>query len=132
MKVKGTMVIGGTNSLVISAACHTYISPRERNQQSTTFSPEDETQHSRRITEEDLRSTKNDEIDDLKERLRRLAQSPLKWGTMLIPGHVQDTANGENMEGVLHLGFGDEETVKDQPKEGQRKFIGVKQSLLTP
>ncbi|KAI3330772.1 hypothetical protein F4824DRAFT_330161, partial [Ustulina deusta] len=122
-KVKGAMVNGGTNSLVISAACHSYISPRERNQQPSTFFPEDGTQHipnSRRTTEEDLRSTTNDKIDDLKERLRKLAQSPLKWGTMPIPGHVHDTADSEDMEGVLHLGFGDEATVEDHPKEGQR------------
>ncbi len=76
--------------------------------------------NSRRTTEEDLRSTTNNKINDLKERLRKLAQSPLKWGTMPIPGHVQDTADSEDIEGVLHLGFGDEATVEDQPKEGQR------------
>jgi hypothetical protein len=41
-KVKGKMVAGGSNSLVISAACHCYVSPHEERQQSSPSPSQEE------------------------------------------------------------------------------------------
>ncbi|KAI0972139.1 hypothetical protein F4678DRAFT_479105 [Xylaria arbuscula] len=96
-EIEGKMPNGGSNSL-------TKCPDRESN-----------------ITQTNEEETPSDDgVGDLEGRLRKLTQSRLKWGTTPIPGHVKDIVHSEDTEGVLHLGFGDEATIGDEPEEGQR------------
>ncbi|KAI0848973.1 hypothetical protein F5Y00DRAFT_269901 [Daldinia vernicosa] len=93
---KGKMVAGGSNSLVMSAACHCFISsPTEV--QSQACSPS------------------NDE----EEMLRELSQSKLKWGATSLPSDVAEAMSEESGNMVMHLGFGGESSKVRCPEEGE-------------
>ncbi|KAI1753982.1 hypothetical protein F4782DRAFT_539270 [Xylaria castorea] len=118
-KLKGEMIAGGSNSLVISAACHCHISPSQRRQESSPLGQEG-TAGEIPVVEEDTRSITNEEADDLKEGLQQLARSQLRWGRMSIPQYVEERMNDNDRHRTLHLGFGDKTMIDGGPEEGQR------------
>lgn len=145
-KLKGDMVAGGSNSLVVSAACHPF--SRGALQQATTraseqspSSPVADTSASmirRRAAvpdgdvnvEQGRPSTGGSEgyslapQDDTesycsRDRLEKLVSGPLRWGVMPVPEHItwRDISRGEKE--ILHLGFIDEENCIGVPQNSQ-------------
>lgn len=104
-KLKGDMVVGGTNSLVLSAACHVprlSNAPRDRN---------DETAETRSC----LESGSSDE--DNQEYLAEVARGNVRWGAMPLPPDLAEKMEVNN-EPVMHLGFGTEEHGVQAPQTG--------------
>ncbi|KAI1353029.1 hypothetical protein F5Y01DRAFT_323741 [Xylaria sp. FL0043] len=104
-KMKGDMVAGSWNSLVISAACHV---PDTECNQDEQFPV---THHAAvpKTTEED--EAKFNSLLDLSRR-------KIRWGAVQVPGKLSEFIYSDG-EAVSHLGFGGEEHEVSEPKEGQ-------------
>ncbi|TLD22192.1 hypothetical protein PspLS_08162 [Pyricularia sp. CBS 133598] len=100
-KLKSQMVLGGTNSLVISAACHVPV-PSQR------FAPDSDTAIPRDPNPETY--------------LKEVAQGEVRWGAMpLPPDLIQEMEGMELQEGdepIMHLGFAGPDHVVEEPKNG--------------
>ncbi|KAI1476650.1 hypothetical protein F4774DRAFT_420586 [Daldinia eschscholtzii] len=97
-KPKGNMVAGGSNSLVMSAACHCFIrsSTGVENQPHSLLDNEKE-----------------------EEALKKLSQSKLKWGATSLPSDLADIISEENGNPVMHLSFGGDSSNVRCPEEGE-------------
>ncbi|KAI1802808.1 hypothetical protein F4811DRAFT_563008 [Daldinia bambusicola] len=95
-KPKGKMVAGGWDSLVISAACHCFVS-------SST----------------EVESEPHSPLDDEEESLKRLSQSKLKWGATPLPSDLAEVMSEESGNMVMHLGFGGEPSQVRCVEEGE-------------
>ncbi|OTB14352.1 hypothetical protein K445DRAFT_302510 [Daldinia sp. EC12] len=94
-KPKGSMVAGGSNSLVMSAACHCFIS-----------SP----------TEVEIQP--HSPLNNEEEGLKKLSQSKLKWGATSLASDLAKVISEESGNPVMHLGFGGESSNVRYPEEG--------------
>ncbi|KAI6084678.1 hypothetical protein F4821DRAFT_279952 [Hypoxylon rubiginosum] len=100
-KLKGKMIAGGSNSLVLSAACHCYIPPPSESQAQPSPPSNDETDNS-----------------EYRERkLREMSVSKLRWGVTPLPSHLAEEVNDGEI--VMHLGFSDELDNVTTPTEGK-------------
>ncbi|KAI0116976.1 hypothetical protein F4814DRAFT_459219 [Daldinia grandis] len=95
-ELKGNMVAGGSNSLVMSAACHCFIPPPAEVQYQASSPSSDE-----------------------EEMLRELSQSKLKWGATSLPSDLAEVMSEEGGNTVMHLGFGGESSDVRSPEEGE-------------
>lgn len=113
-KLKGNMVVGGTNSLVLSAACHvpqvsSAAALRNKNNGTAEI-----------LAHLDLGSSDGDDCnhDDYKEYLAEVARSNLRWGAMALPADLAEKMEVDNDEPVMHLGFGTEDHDIQAPQTG--------------
>ncbi|KAI0870866.1 hypothetical protein GGS24DRAFT_89163 [Hypoxylon argillaceum] len=120
-RLKGDMVAGGSNSLVISAACHvTDINVEER----ASELADNQSDSSR-----DMLLPRSQYFDYLTAKeaekgagwtLLPLVQRKLRWGAMLLPQEAGDLIAGfDDGRIVSHLGFGGEEHNVTKPEEGE-------------
>ncbi|KAI0101532.1 hypothetical protein GGR51DRAFT_331731 [Nemania sp. FL0031] len=119
-RLKGDMVAGGSNSLVISAACHVI------NTGTTVRASE--------LTEDNQSSSIRDALlprapyfdpsraenagNEEKATSLPLVQRKLRWGAMLLPQDAVGLGVFEVGRTVSHLGFGGEEHIVTTPREG--------------
>ncbi|KAI2782324.1 hypothetical protein F4815DRAFT_462719 [Daldinia loculata] len=119
-KPKGKMVIGGSDSLVVSAACHCLISSSTEAQSQTSPPLNDEVAVNAQDLEDDTTRLATDDFDDREEEmLRELSQSELKWGATSLPSDLAEAMNEESGNVVMHLGFGGESSNVRCPEEGE-------------
>ncbi|KAI1395263.1 hypothetical protein F4819DRAFT_478975 [Hypoxylon fuscum] len=116
-QLQGNMVAGGSNSLVLSAACHCYVPCPTRSEASSSQnggSTDDihnlEDEHSESVAED---------TEDWEQKLQELSRSKLKWGAMLLPDHLAEATNDGSGRQVMHLGFGGESHDVTSPIEGE-------------
>ncbi|KAI1426552.1 hypothetical protein F5Y12DRAFT_741485 [Xylaria sp. FL1777] len=116
-KMKGNMVAGGWNSLVISAACH--VPGMEDTKDEKPYSNEADN-YLNECPQTDYVEVpiapEEDEAND--EKLLDLTRRKLRWGAMEFPKRLAESTSGEG-QAVSHLGFGGEEHDISEPKEGQ-------------
>lgn len=100
-KLKSHMVLGGTNSLVISAACHVPV-PSQRSTSETAMLRE----------------------HNPEAYLKKVAQGQVRWGATPLPAdlaqEVEAMELGEGEEPIMHLGFAGPDHVVEEPKNGNR------------
>ncbi|KAJ8131401.1 hypothetical protein O1611_g2221 [Lasiodiplodia mahajangana] len=119
-RLKGDMVGGGSNSLVISAACHvTNVDVAERD---SGLTEENQSNSSTdmllpRSQHLDSSSAENATNEERATSLP-LSQRKLRWGAMLLPPEVLSQGALEDGRMVSHLGFGGEEHNVTPPREG--------------
>ncbi|KAI0382068.1 hypothetical protein F5Y04DRAFT_270683 [Hypomontagnella monticulosa] len=101
-KLRCKMVAGGSDSLVLAAACHCYASSAP-----SVKSPNNQPQDS------------GNELDDWEDRLRELSRSKLKWGAMPLSNDMAEAVDDGRGRSVMHLGFGGESTIIREPIEGE-------------
>ncbi|GAW10680.1 hypothetical protein ANO14919_000150 [Xylariales sp. No.14919] len=115
--MKGDMVAGGWNSLVISAACH--LPNIEKGQ--TEQDPADETDNLMREGTEtgypEVSIALGEDEGNLDKSLH-LSQRKLRWGGTEVPSRLTESISSEE-RAVFHLGFGGEEHNISEPKDGQ-------------
>ncbi|KAI1111268.1 hypothetical protein F5Y14DRAFT_464695 [Nemania sp. NC0429] len=117
LRVKGDMVAGGWNSLVISAACHV---PDSEHIQGTQ--PPASEYHSflgeyaRRESAETSCYLEDDEAN-YQKRLD-LTRRKLRWGAIPLPKRIRESLDHGDQD-ILHLGFGGEEHDVSEPIDGQ-------------
>ncbi|KAK7947830.1 uncharacterized protein PG986_008716 [Apiospora aurea] len=95
LKIQSDMVFGGTNSLILSAACHI---PRAPSQLAIRTGLA--------YTEEDG------------EYLISVSRQPLRWGVRSLPTDLSRDISVENDEPVMHLSFGTEDHDVQEPQPG--------------
>ncbi|GAW17037.1 hypothetical protein ANO14919_064860 [Xylariales sp. No.14919] len=110
-RLKIDMVAGGSNSLVISAACH-------------IMNPEDSQQDmasTERVLQMSHRGTPdtNDEAKLATQKALNPAQKKLRWGAILITRAAGEFGSAKDESTVSHLGFGGQEYHISTPKEGE-------------
>lgn len=138
-RLRGDMVAGGSNSLVISAACH--VSNADVAEEFSELGEENQMQSSRgkfcyyfpsispmvRLMMIDILLSRSQSFDSLRaenttdgarEIYLPLVQRKLRWGAMLLAREISDLAAFEDGKEVSHLGFGGEEHNVTKPKEG--------------
>ncbi|KAI3330453.1 hypothetical protein F4824DRAFT_478678 [Ustulina deusta] len=111
IRLRGNMVAGGSDSLVISAACHCSLSPPTG---STSCVDEPEVQ----LDATSELSLEAADSNVAKTWLEHLPRSKLKWGAQPLPSHLEPVL-GEGEQGVKHLGFGIQSTDINSPVEGE-------------
>lgn len=135
-KLKGKMIAGGSNSLVLSAACHCYIPPPSESQAQP--SPPSNDESTSQLTSklylaastnmildvEDVHNSGDDyaisiaDNSEYRERkLREMSVSKLRWGVTPLPSHLAEEVNDGEI--VMHLGFSDELDNVTTPTEGK-------------
>lgn len=101
-KLKNEMVLGGTNSLVLSAACHVPVLLQNSPQSAETPGLED---------------------NDAEAYLKNVSRGKVCWGAMaLSPDTFQQPGESGTIEGpetVTHLGFAGPDQVVEVPQKGQ-------------
>ncbi|KAH8659855.1 hypothetical protein BX600DRAFT_51176 [Xylariales sp. PMI_506] len=125
-KVKGNMVAGGSNSLIMSAACHACVSLEKRksydNRQSVSpvMSGLYSKPYSGAGTAEENALINNEEQNaDLEsEMLRDLVTRKIMWGALPLPTELSSQMMIDPEQKVLHLGFAGEEYDVQNPIEG--------------
>lgn len=112
-RLKSDMVVGGTNSLVLSAACHV---PRI----SSTAALRDGNGETAEIRPylEPGGSEDGDYDYGYKEYLAEVARGNVRWGAMPLPPDLVEKIEVDNDEPVMHLGFGREEHDVQPPQTG--------------
>ncbi|KAI1172874.1 hypothetical protein F4777DRAFT_559812 [Nemania sp. FL0916] len=121
-KLQGDMVVGGWNSLVISAACHRpdiadseFLTPQAREldeqlaHRTSRIEPNTSSDHDLLVTM--LSETNVDSKLDLAKR-------KIRWGAMALPGNLAEAISPEDGTAILHLGFGGEEHDVKEPLDG--------------
>ncbi|KAI2463253.1 hypothetical protein F4781DRAFT_133484 [Annulohypoxylon bovei var. microspora] len=105
-KLPGDMVAGACDSLVLSAACHPYLSAATPRQ--------DESSEAGNFNNE------NEEVDDtsVQRSLRELSRKKLIWGITPLPLKLATMISRER--GAMHLGFTSEEEYLHGPVDGER------------
>ncbi|KAK6858563.1 hypothetical protein PG995_006262 [Apiospora arundinis] len=98
-KLKSGMPSGGTDSLVLSAACHV---PRAE----------------RHITEQGHEQNNLRGIEDDTEYLVALSRQPLRWGVTVLPADLSQNLLVDDDEPVMHLSFGSEDHDVREPQAG--------------
>lgn len=136
-KLKGDMVAGGSNSLVMSAACHVpYRSIMQQNPADTGNSLRGSSKHTRTLISAITKSIvlnnnrhfapyhhitaplTTDEANTSPELLRELAENKLRWGaTFMSQDLVESTWINDGQE-RLQLGFGGREHDIREPEDG--------------
>ncbi|KAI0861198.1 hypothetical protein F4860DRAFT_524624 [Xylaria cubensis] len=111
-KMKGRMVTGGWNSLVVSAACHVPNSENDHIEQSLA----DEAGTRAEYTE--VTSTAEEDGVYYHNKLVDLSQRKLRWGVTELSGKLAKLISSEGRAG-FHLGFGGEEHKISEPKDDQ-------------
>ncbi|TRX89715.1 hypothetical protein FHL15_009465 [Xylaria flabelliformis] len=111
-KMKGHMVTGGWNSLVISAACHVPNSENDQIEQS--FADEAGT----RAEYTEVFSTTEEGGVSYHNKLVDLSQRKLRWGATELSDKLAESIFSEG-RAVFHLGFGGEEHKVSEPKDDQ-------------
>lgn len=111
-KRTGDMVAGGSNSLVLSAACHVFTNNTDeaRSQNSSGGS--------RPESCEDAPDKSNSEEFSARDARQAIARSRLRWGVIPLPSGLASLLQ-EEQNGVHHLGFGTEEQNVSPPQEGE-------------
>ncbi|KAK7976322.1 26S proteasome non-ATPase regulatory subunit 12 [Apiospora arundinis] len=106
-RLRYQMVVGGTNSLVLSAACHV---PGPLSQSSVA--------HVDANSPEADESAMDSQTDA--EYLEEISRGKLRWGAMTLPASMAKRLGIEQSEEqVMHLGFASEDHHVRQPKKGE-------------
>ncbi|KAK8131083.1 hypothetical protein PG984_007521 [Apiospora sp. TS-2023a] len=100
-RLKSKMVLGGTNSLVLSAACHVPRPPRTSGE--TATSPD----------------TSSELVQDDAEYLREVSRGKVRWGAMELPAYMAEQLAVDGDEPVFHLGFAGEDHHVREPRNGE-------------
>ncbi|KAF7532875.1 hypothetical protein G7054_g7579 [Neopestalotiopsis clavispora] len=103
-KLKNDMVVGGTNSLVISSACHV---PNMSRASSMWLSPFNSTEE-----------IYTNGVDEEEQYLVEVARGKVRWGAMSLPPDLATKVKTDDDEPVMHLGFGTEEHNVQAPQTG--------------
>ena len=106
-KLKGDMVVGGSNSLVISAACH--VLPRKHSQR---------VPNKRSVPHAALSNTESNAGRSM-ETLYKLVESKIRRGAVSLPQDLADQMQIDDVQDVLHLSFGGEEDDVREPQDGK-------------
>ncbi|KAF7525639.1 hypothetical protein G7054_g11020 [Neopestalotiopsis clavispora] len=109
-KLKSDMVVGATNSLVISAACHV---PRI----SSAAVSRDINDEVVEIGSSLVSGRSDEDGNSNKNYLAQVARGNVRWGAMLLPPDLAEEIEVHN-EPVMHLGFGTEEHDIQAPQAG--------------
>ncbi|KAK6824627.1 hypothetical protein PG987_012121 [Apiospora arundinis] len=119
VKRKSDMVLGGTNSLVLSAACHVPQSRRLSEGSNTPTRPaqaRSESAEGESISTEGLQLIEPDptsinltNMEDDREYLVAVSRQRLRWGVTSLPQALKRDISVDNDEQVMHLSFGTEE-----------------------
>ncbi|KAI1748328.1 hypothetical protein F4782DRAFT_517671 [Xylaria castorea] len=121
--LKGDMVAGGSNSLVISAACHmTDLDYSQRNIPSPEEPDLELVEHALYATSQNRgpsNAINKAETESNTHTDLNLAQRKLRWGAMSLPSQLGELALIDGGKDALHLGFGGEEHNVSTPKEGE-------------
>ncbi|KAI1116582.1 hypothetical protein F5Y14DRAFT_405839 [Nemania sp. NC0429] len=119
-RLRGDMVAGGSNSLVISAACHLINADVTEGASELTHENESESSRDTLLPKSHPFSSSSAQSakDEAKMTSLPLVQRKLQWGAMLLPRDVDDLAASEYGRMVSHLGFGGEEHNVTKPQEG--------------
>ncbi|KAM0813070.1 putative DUF6536 domain-containing protein [Seiridium cardinale] len=115
-KVKGDMISGGTNSLVISAACHAVASQRTLCRDGSTKSKNHAQGGYERI-ESPLVTEEDEKIETA--ALRELSRRKLKWGAVPLPADLAKHMMIETGQVVKHLTFGGLDDDVQKPEHGE-------------
>ncbi|KAI1277435.1 hypothetical protein F5Y07DRAFT_362955 [Xylaria sp. FL0933] len=117
-KMKGDMVAGSWNSLVISAACH--VPDNTDRNQDEQFPVNESDMILGEYTRAHHAAVSNTAEEDEARfnSLLDLSQRKLRWGDVQVPGGLSEFISSDG-EAVSHLGFGGEEHEVSEPKEGQ-------------
>ncbi|ETS78796.1 hypothetical protein PFICI_08649 [Pestalotiopsis fici W106-1] len=142
-KVKGDMVSGGTNSLVISAACHAAVpsvassachkrrTSRDRNSpkdgdcegSKNDFLADDEEEYTKGGGRGGRGGGEEEEEEWQENReaaaLLQLSRSKIKWGSVPLPSELASYMVTEGDEPVRHLTFGGLDQDVQQPLNGE-------------
>ncbi|KAK6850939.1 hypothetical protein PG987_000573 [Apiospora arundinis] len=105
-RLRYQMVVGGTNSLVLSAACHVPGPLSQSSAHVDANSPEADA------------SAMDSQTDA--EYLEEISRGKLRWGAMTLPASMAERLGIEQSEEqVMHLGFASEDHHVHQPKKGE-------------
>lgn len=107
-KLKGDMVAGGTNSLVMSAACH--VLPRARMAAQRNWNGEGEIGNMLFETESEATTST--------DSLRKLTEGKLRWGAVSVSRELAERTPIEREQQVPHLRFGDDKDEIHAPEDG--------------
>ncbi|GAP88371.1 hypothetical protein SAMD00023353_2900400 [Rosellinia necatrix] len=111
-RLKGDMVAGATNSLVISAACHVTEAANTQQDVATDEDPHlDTPEHTNHANKQDAEAGAPMALN--------LAQKKLRWGVMPLTRDMDEFTSLEDGKVVWHMGFGGEEHDVVTPKEGE-------------
>ncbi|KAK8044795.1 hypothetical protein PG993_004819 [Apiospora rasikravindrae] len=99
-RLKSQMVLGGTNSLVLSAACHVP-QPWQSSDQSS------------------LANDSRGQGPDDNKYLKEVSRGKVRWGAMELPPHMADMVTMDTNEPVFHLGFAGEDHHVREPRKGE-------------
>ncbi|KAK3377448.1 hypothetical protein B0H63DRAFT_451333 [Podospora didyma] len=143
-KMPGDMMPGGTNSFVISSACHSSTAmmkvgippPSRRSNDSLTistelsssFQPYDKDQNQSLYASEEAVYSNGDEEPsacisedtgpDRAALLLQLSRSKLRWSAVPMPVELQNVYNGDENANLIHLSFGTVEQDVQEPEDG--------------
>ncbi|KAI1465716.1 uncharacterized protein F4812DRAFT_461410 [Daldinia caldariorum] len=118
-KPKGKMVAGGWDSLVISAACHCFVSSSTE-VESQPHSPPGEVAEGAQYPEDSSSMLVTDDSGEPEEEaLKKLSRSKLKWGATPLPRDLAEVMSEESGNPVMHLGFGGESSHVRCVEEGE-------------
>jgi hypothetical protein len=104
---KSGMISGGSNSLVLSAACHAFVNAELHAEASSETGDQDQ--------EEDESQALSDGSRGVTP-LQALAQQRLRWGVVPMPPDLADIL-GDRRDDVEHLSFGNDEQSCVPPRE---------------
>ncbi|KAK8085184.1 hypothetical protein PG997_006455 [Apiospora hydei] len=94
-RLKTSMIRGGTNSLVLSAACHVPTPLRVSSDDASSMDGQDDAEY-----------------------LKEVSRGKLRWGAMVLPPSLAGkVAAQEDGEPIMHLGFASEEYRVRQPRK---------------
>ncbi|KAI1120837.1 hypothetical protein F5Y10DRAFT_289156 [Nemania abortiva] len=136
-RLRGNMVFGGSNSLVISAACHVTTLPGTEGASCLTEGNQSDSPRGKfcclpvaneiiglMVVDIPLLKSQYTESESVENRTQveketslPLVQRKLRWGAMVLPREVDGLATFENERMVSHLGFGGEEHNITEPEE---------------
>ena len=127
-RLRGCMVVGGSNSLVISAACHAStvgLSEPAGSPSNSMGNVEAEPQTllspSGKIADGEYNSASHEELvirsSSRKAALLRLSRMRLRWGAVKMPPTFQEQC-GDMQECVGHLSFGSTEQDAGEARDG--------------
>ncbi|KAH8165130.1 hypothetical protein CIB48_g3115 [Xylaria polymorpha] len=116
-RMKGDMVAGGWNSLVISAACHVPDTVNEQDEQALSNENDSYSRDCSR-TDDAEAPIASEEGEESFNKLLELTRRKLRWGAMELTRRPEESISSEG-EVLFHLGFGGEEHHISEPKDGQ-------------
>ncbi|KAK8133474.1 hypothetical protein PG984_005486 [Apiospora sp. TS-2023a] len=128
IKLKSDMVFGGTNSLVLSAACHVPKVPRHPEEARPIATPtpiQDEQLLGNGMSTVELPLVESVPVQPNKafvevdrEYLVAVSRRPLRWGVTSLPDDLVRDVSVDDDEPVMHLSFGTEDHDVQEPQVG--------------